>query len=191
MFRLFVGIALPDWVRQELDGVCEGLPGARWVDAETMHITVRFIGEVDGGMADDVHDALCRVSAPAFSLVMTGVDCFEQAGKVHTLWVGVEKQPLLSRLRDKVEYALIRAGLDPERRKFKPHVTLARFRNGDPDRLGAYLQRNSRFATAPFLIDAFTLFRSYQSAGGPHYEALMRYPLAASEASMSAGSAAI
>ncbi|MFO1153635.1 MAG: RNA 2',3'-cyclic phosphodiesterase [Rhodospirillales bacterium] len=177
MLRLFVGIPLPDDIRRDLAGLCTGLPGARWVDAAMMHLTLRFIGEVDGGLADDLHDELTRLVAPGFRLELSGVDCFSTSGKAHTLWTGVAKEPLLVHLRDKVERALVRAGIEPERRKFKPHVTLARFRNGAPDRLGGYFQRYSRFASEPFLVDRFALFRSRLGSEGAHYEVLAEYLL--------------
>jgi 2'-5' RNA ligase len=177
MFRLFVGLAIPPDIRQQLGAICSGLPGARWMEDETLHLTLRFIGEVDGAMADDVHDALTRLAAPMFTLAIAGLGCFDQSGKVHTLFATVEKQQRLSHLRDKVESALVRAGLEPERRKFKPHITLARFRNDVPERFAAYLLTHSRFATDPFLVDRFTLFRSHLSSSGPHYETLAEYAL--------------
>jgi 2'-5' RNA ligase len=176
MYRLFVAIAVPDPARAQLVSLCSGLDGARWVAPEYLHVTLRFIGEVDGGRAEDVHDALSRIRAPNFDLTLGGVDCFAQAGKVHTLWTGVEKEPLLSHLRDKVESAVVRAGLPAERRKFRPHVTLARLK-GAPERLGGYLQRHNRFRTDPVAVDAFTLFRSHLTPKGPHYEALEEYVL--------------
>jgi 2'-5' RNA ligase len=142
-----------------------------------MHMTLRFIGEVDGGVADDIDGALSRVTAPAFDLALSGIDCFEQSGKVHTLWTGVIKQPLLNHLREKVESALFRVGIEPERRKFKPHITLARFRNGTADRIGSYIQHNNAFTTGPFPVECFTLFRSHLGAGGAHYERLADYAL--------------
>lgn len=177
MLRLFVGIPLPEAIRADLCRIATGLPGAKWIDADAMHLTLRFIGEVDGGIADDVNDALSRVAAPAFPLAISGVGCFDQAGKVHTLWAGVGKQPLLAHLRDKVESALVRAGLAPAKRKFKPHITLARFRSGAPERLGDYLQSHGRFVTEPFLVDRFALFRSHLGSEGAYYEVLAEYLL--------------
>lgn len=110
-------------------------------------------------------------------LALSGVDCFASSGKVHTLWAGVAKEPLLVHLQGKIERALVRAGIEPERRKFKPHVTLARFRSGAPDRLGPYFQRHSRFSSEPFLVDRFVLFRSHLGSEGAHYEVLATYPL--------------
>jgi len=177
MFRLFVAIALPEDVRTRLDLICAGVPGARWIEPESMHLTLRFIGEVPGDLAEDIDAALLQVSAPAFDLVLSGVDSFQSGGKVHTLWTGAAKQPLLVHLRDKVESALVRAGCEPERRKFKPHVTLARFRNPDSGRIAAFIQRHNPLSIGPFEVAAFTLFRSHLGGQQPHYEALVDYPL--------------
>lgn len=177
MVRLFVGIPLPDPVTGELQRVCSGLFGARWVDAAALHVTLRFIGEVDGAAAEDVHQALARLRAPAFEMAISGVGCFESGGKVHTLWAGVEKHDLLVRLRDKVEVAVTRAGLPAERRKFKPHVTLARFKNGVATKIGQFLERNNDLQAGPVWVDHFTLFRSHLGGQGAHYESLCDYSL--------------
>ncbi|TVR99612.1 MAG: RNA 2',3'-cyclic phosphodiesterase [Rhodospirillales bacterium] len=177
MFRLFVALPLPDDVRAHLASLCSGLPGARWVAPEAMHVTLRFIGEVGGAEAEDVHEVLGRIQAPAFRLTLSGLGCFESGRKVHTLWVGVEREPHLLHLQEKIESAVVRTGLEPERRKFKAHVTLARFRNGDSPRIGSFIERNNRLALSPFVADRFTLYRSFLGRQGPHYEALADYPL--------------
>jgi 2'-5' RNA ligase len=177
MFRLFVGIPFPEDVRMRLSELCSGLPGAKWIDADSLHLTLRFIGEVGGGQAEDIDAALRRVASPAFELVISGIDCFESSGKVRTLWAGVEKQPLLQHLQSKVESALVRAGCEPERRKFKAHVTLARFRNGAGARIGHFIASNNRLVIGPFTVDHFTLFRSHLGSERAHYEALAEYPL--------------
>ncbi len=177
MIRLFVGIPLPEPVTSDLKRASSGLPGARWIDASAMHVTLRFIGEVDLSTAEDVHQALGRLRAPAFEMAIAGVGCFESGGKVHTLWAGVEKHELLVRLRDKVEVAVTRVGLPAERRKFKPHVTLARFRNGVAARIGHYLEMNNELQAGPVWVDHFTLFRSHLGIQGAHYERLCEYLL--------------
>ena len=177
MLRLFVAVPLPKDVQSDLAGLCSGVPGARWVAADNMHLTLRFIGEVGRGDADDIHQALGRIHLPAFDLVVSGVGCFESGHKVHTLWANVEKSELLSRLREKVEAAVVREGLEPERRKFKAHVTLARFRRGTTGRIGAYIENHDRFRSGPFRVEHFTLFRSHLGSEGPHYEPLAEYPL--------------
>lgn len=178
MFRLFVGIALPPEIRMRLSVLCAGLPGAKWIDAESLHLTLRFIGEVHGDRAEDIDAALEQVDAPAFDLALNGIDCFQSSGKAHTLWAGISKQPLLAHLRDKVESAVVRAGCEPERRKFKPHVTLARLRGStDGARLGAFIQRYNHVTFGPFPVDSFTLFRSHLGGEKAHYEPLVDYPL--------------
>ncbi|MGF1640408.1 MAG: RNA 2',3'-cyclic phosphodiesterase [Rhodospirillales bacterium] len=177
MFRLFVGIAFPEDVRTALAGLCAGLPGAKWVAAENLHLSLRFIGEVGAADADDIHHALARLAAQPFALTIAGVGCFETGRRVHTLWAGIDKEPRLLHLQEKVESAVVRTGFEPERRKFKPHVTLARFRNGTQGRLGVYVETHNRFKTGPFAVDHFTLFRSHLGGAGPHYETLAEYPL--------------
>jgi len=177
MLRLFVAVPLPETIRSDLAGLCSGVPDAKWVARENMHLTLRFIGEVGRGDADDIHQALSRIRLPAFELVVSGVGCFESKRVVHTLWASVEKHELLSRLREKVEASLVRVGLEPERRKFKAHVTLARFRKGSGDRIGAYIENHNRFRTEPFPVEHFTLFRSHLGSQGPYYEPLAEYSL--------------
>lgn len=178
MFRLFVAIPLPPEIRTRLSVLCAGLPGAKWLDPDGLHLTLRFIGEVGGDLAEDIDAALQQVDAPAFELSLSGIDCFHSSGKAHTLWAGISKQPALGHLRDKVESAVVRAGCEPERRKFKPHVTLARLRgNTDAARLGAFIQRYNWVSFGPFAVESFTLFRSHLGGEKAHYEALVDYPL--------------
>ncbi len=178
MIRLFVGLALPDAVRGELAYLQAGLPGAKWVKAESLHLTLKFIGEVDRGVAEDIDTALGAIHTPSFSMVLSGLGCFESKGKVRALWARVSKSQELKRLQEKIESALVRAGLEPERRKFKPHITLARFKNGTPaERIGMFLENNNTFQTDPFPIEHFTLFRSHLGGDGSVYEPLAEYPL--------------
>ena len=177
MFRLFVGIPLPFAVRTRLAGLCSGVPGARWVTPDNMHITLRFIGTVSGADAEDIHERLGGIVSPAFALTLAGVGCFESGRKVHALWVGINREPHLNRLAEKVESAIVRAGMEPERRKFKPHVTLARFRTGGSPRIGAFIESNNPFTAGPFEVEHFTLFRSFLGGEGAHYESLADYPL--------------
>src|ERR1700744_3944885 len=110
MLRLFVGIGFPPELKLRLSLLCGGVPGARWVDAGNLHLTLRFIGEVSEDIAADVDKALAEVKSPRFTLRLGGTGTFG-GNKPDVLWVGVERDPDLVRLRDKVERALIRAGL--------------------------------------------------------------------------------
>ena len=190
MERLFAGIALPADVRERLGGLCAGLAGVRWVAVENMHVTLRFIGDVDRAAGDDVHAALSSVAAPAFALRLAGIGCFESRGRVRTIWAGIEKSASLDHLADKVESAIVRAGFEPGGRKFKGHVTLARLKNVPLARIGGYLESHSAFAAEPFSVESFALFRSHLGKGGPVYERLADYALAAAQPS-NAGNAAM
>ena len=175
--RLFVALPLPAPVLKDLARLCSGLPGARWVAPENMHVTVRFIGEVDGAGADDVHMALGGVRGGAFPLSLTGLGSFQSGRRLRLLWAGVDDQPVLVRLRDDVEKALVRSGLEPERRKFKPHVSLARFTKQPGNKLGPYLDAHGAFSAGPFPVTAFVLMRSFLNRAGAHYEVMADYPL--------------
>jgi RNA 2',3'-cyclic 3'-phosphodiesterase len=177
MIRIFVGVPLPETVREQLAGLCHGLPGARWVAPENLHVTLRFIGEVDEAEAEDIDAVLATIRHPAFPLALHGADCFGSGKKVRVVWAGVEQSEPLMHLYGKVESALVRLGLDPEGRKYKPHVTLARLRDTPRRHLGAFLAAAGSFRTEPFTVTGFTLYRSFLGRQGAHYEALAEYPL--------------
>jgi 2'-5' RNA ligase len=177
MIRLFVGLELPEELRLRLAGLRGGVPGARWVKPESMHLTVRFIGEVDGGRFDDIALALSRIQAPAFELTLTGVSTFGKLRAPHTLWVGVRRNEALSVLHAKVDRALVTTGLEPEGRKYSPHVTLARLKAAEGLRLGGFVTANSLFAAGPARIEQFVLFSSFLSKSGAIYKPEAHYPL--------------
>lgn len=170
MIRLFVGLSLPETHRQQLALIQHGLKGARWISPENLHVTVRFIGEVDEDVAEDLCAALDQVTSPPFDLTLTGVGTFGRPP--HSLWAGVADRPgqTLAHFQSTVESALVRAGLDPEGRKYSPHVTLARCKKSTSrERLGAYLEGHGDFALPEFRVNEFTLFQSHLGQGGAHY----------------------
>lgn len=177
MVRLFVAIPLPPEMRERLAMMSGGIPGARWTAADNFHLTVRFIGEVDGHAYDDVVDALALVRAPGFDLVLSRVDHFGKGDKARVLWIGVEKNPALIHLHGRVESALVRAGLEPEGRKYSPHVTLARLERAPSGRLAAFVQTNHLVRVGPLAVDRFVLFSSWSRGEGPIYEIEAEYPL--------------
>jgi 2'-5' RNA ligase len=176
MLRLFVGIEFPPELKLRLSLLAVGLPGARWVDAGNLHLTLRFIGEVSESVAADIDEALMRVRARPFTIQLAGTGVFG-GDRPRTLWAGIERQPALGGLRDKIEQALMRAGLPPEQRKFSPHVTLARLYNPDLVKLGEFLAVNSRFRADQFAVDHFSLIASYLTKAGAIYEDQGDYPL--------------
>ena len=176
MLRLFVGIEFPPELKLRLSLLETGIAGAKWVDPGNLHLTLRFIGEVDEGVAADIDEALLRVRARRFQLRLAGTGVFG-GNRPHVLWVGVERDPELWALRDKVEQALIRLGLEPESRKFAPHVTLARLRDPDITGLHAFLAANAQFRAEPLPVEQFSLIASYPTKSGSIYEDQADYPL--------------
>ena len=179
MPRLFTGLEIPSDVAFELDLLRGGIGGARWIDRENFHITLRFIGDVNEDVADDIHDALRFIRTRRFDLTLAGVGHFESAGQVHTLWAGVEKNPDLLALRDRIESALVRMGLPPEGRRFLPHVTLCRLRDASVARVSGFLAANNLFRAGPIPVAHFTLFSSYLQHSGAIYTPEAEYFLQA------------
>ena len=176
MLRLFVGIGFPPTLKLQLSLLRSGVPGAKWVDPGNFHLTLRFIGETDEVIAADIDDALVRLRARRFTLQLAGTGVF--GDRPRSLWVGVERSPELVALRDKIEQALIRAGLPPEQRKFAPHVTLARLHNPALDQLRGFLAANAQFRADPLPVEGFSLIASFQTKAGSVYEDQAEYPLA-------------
>jgi 2'-5' RNA ligase len=178
MMRLFVAIALPDVVAATLALIQAGVPGARWQTREQMHLTLRFIGEVDGRNAASIDDALSLISVPPLTLQLKGVGEF--GGKrPHTLWAGVAPNDALLHLQRKIETALQRIGLEAEPRKFTPHVTLARLRATPRGRVMDYLVDHALYASAPFEAEEFILYSSHLSPNGSLYRTEQTYALRA------------
>jgi 2'-5' RNA ligase len=176
--RLFVGLDLPWSLKERLAMLAGGLPGARWVPAENYHLTLRFIGETPGYRAEEIDHALSGLRARGFSLTFAGVGTFRKGGRTTALWAGVERNPQLDLLQSKIETALQRAGLDPERRRFSPHITLARLDNNVPEaKLAAFVQGHNLFRAEPFTVEHFTLFSSRLGKEQSVYTAEVEYAL--------------
>jgi 2'-5' RNA ligase len=186
MIRLFVGIALPENIVDRLMDLQTGLPDARWVEADNLHITLRFIGEVDEGKAADIDEMLSEIRAPAFDVSVAGTGRFGDRRRVRSVWVGVEPTPDLQHLHDKVESACVRAGLPPEGRKFRPHVTLARFSGNASSAADAMVAEYTGWVGGDFHIEEFTLFSSRLGRHGAQYTRERDYSLI-SRAERSAG----
>lgn len=180
MMRAFVGIALPDRVVSGLTAIQAGLPSGRPVPEENFHLTVAFLGEHPNTVIEDVHLALQGIRAPAFSLSMSGVGLFGGT-RPRVLYAGVDPEPGLSRLREKVMQAARGAGLRLDRERYIPHVTLARFNSGlkgeTAQEMRDFAARRMGFRAGPFEVGEFALFRSSLGRNGPTYEVLAAYPL--------------
>jgi 2'-5' RNA ligase len=179
MPRLFTGLEIPQDVAFALSLKRGGLIGARWIDPENYHITLRFIGDVDGRVADEISDSLDRLShSVAFDIRLTHLGVFG-GDKPRALYAGVEVNGALSQLQAAQERVLQRIGLEPEGRKFTPHVTLARLRGGSAPEIAHFIAMAGRFEPLTFPIGRFVLFSSKDSVGGGPYLVEQAYPLAA------------
>ena len=177
MHRLFVALRPPPALRTQLLMLMDGIPGARWQTDEQLHLTLRFIGEVDRPQADDIASALAGIEQPRPTVALKGVGSFDHKGQVHSLWAGVTPDDALKRLHDRIEWAVSRAGIPPDRRAFKPHITIARLgRQAGP--VAPFLVRNAGLTSASATLDAFILFESRLGRDGASYQAIARYPLA-------------
>lgn len=176
MPRLFTALTLPDDVVDLLLDTMEGVPHARWQDAEQLHLTLTFLGEVPDPAIDDLVLALSRVPLAPFPLSLSGVGHFEHKGRPKALWAGVAASAELAALQARVAQACAMAGFPPEARRFVPHVTLARL-SGTVPQVPAWLAANSLLATPPFTVRSFSLVASTMSPVGSHYTPVERFPL--------------
>ena len=178
MPRLFIAVDLPEIIIENLESMAFGIPGAKWVAPEQLHLTVRFIGEVDGAVFRDIRDILNEISFASFSLQLKGVGYFPPRGAPRVLWVGLEKSEPLQLLRKKIDAALIRVRVGPEGRKFSPHITLARLKNSPVQKIANFLSGNGLFSQEPFQVEDFKLYSSVLSPKGAFHKVERVYPLA-------------
>ncbi|MDV3252305.1 RNA 2',3'-cyclic phosphodiesterase [Devosia sp. BK] len=179
MPRLFTGLEIPPDIGFALSLKRGGLTGARWIDPDNYHITLRFIGDVDNQTANDAADNLDYLSESLrFPIRLTHLGTFG-GDKPRALYVGVEPSEALSRLQSAQERMLQRAGLPAEGRKFVPHVTLARLRGTSAEEVARYIAEAGRFEPLTFAVPRFVLFSSRDSVGGGPYVVEQTYPLAA------------
>ena len=176
MPRLFTGLEVPPDVAFELDLLRGGIGGARWIDRENFHITLRFIGDIDDGLAREIAYELDGVEARPFTLRLKGIGAFG-GNKPHTLFAGVEANADLQRLQSIHERICQVLGLSAEARKFTPHVTLARLRDSDPGPVHRFVAAHSLFASRVFEVARFVLFSSRPSRGGGPYAVEESYQL--------------
>lgn len=163
-------------MREALLAVMGNIVGARWQDDELLHLTLRFIGDVDRHRAEDVAAALGSVAHPALDLRLDGIGCFDRRGDIDNIWAGIAPHEPVSALQSAVNRALARAGIAPEERAFVPHITLARFSRGQEPPAPLPVQQ---LWPAPVegRFDHFLLYESELGATGPSYSAIARYPL--------------
>ncbi|WP_033074276.1 RNA 2',3'-cyclic phosphodiesterase [Sphingopyxis sp. MWB1] len=183
--RLFVALRPPRPIRQLLIRAMHGISAARWQDDEQLHLTLRFIGEVDRHQAEDIAAALGALHAPAICARIAGVSLFERQGRPHMMWAVVEPADPIAALHRKVDQLLSRVRIAAETRAFVPHITLARL-NRASGPVAAFLAQNSDLSSPAFAFEHVTLYESELGHGGSRYHPVARYPLALSATSAAA-----
>lgn len=178
MPRLFTGLEIPASLTEPLSMLRGGLPGARWIDPENYHLTLRFIGDVDDALAHEIADLLDQVRRREFTLQLDGLSSFG-GRKPRAVVATAAPSPSMMELHVELERLMQRVGLEPEGRKFTPHVTLARLRDTSSFEVAEYLSARGAFRTPPFTVSHFVLFSSRASVGGGPYVVEAAYPLAA------------
>jgi 2'-5' RNA ligase len=174
--RLFVAIRPPEQIRDLLIDAMDESGDFRWQSDDQLHLTLRFIGEVERPVANDLADALSRIWAGSFAARIAGVGSFEQRNS-GALWAGVEPKAPLAALAARIERVCQQVGLEPERRAFFPHITLARWKGRRSREVADFLERRRGLSSEPFEVTEFILFESRLSRHGAHYEPVASYPL--------------
>ena len=178
MPRLFTGLEIPAEIGQTLSDLRGGLPGARWIDPENYHVTLRFIGDIDGVAANEIASLLFRVNRKPFEVALQGLSSFG-GRKPRAVVASIAPSRPLIELQAELERLMQRIGLEPEGRKYTPHVTLARLRDASSHDVANYLATRHPFRPPPFRVSRFVLYSSRASTGGGPYVVEAAYPLAA------------
>jgi 2'-5' RNA ligase len=177
MIRLFAALPIPDDIGLALARRQTGVEGARWRPLEALHITLRFFGDIREDIARDLDAELTTVHAARFEMALSGVGAFGEGPDLHVLWAGVEENEALRRLSRACESAARRAGLKPETRHFRPHLTLAYLRHPDPSEVAAWIQANNLLKSPPIQVENFGLYSSFLGSEQAHYRLEAEYRL--------------
>ena len=177
MPRLFIAVDLPGPMKKNIETLFFGIPGARWVALDQLHLTVRFIGDVEGALFLDIKTALEEVNISPFNLQLKGMGHFPPRGTPRVIWAGLKKSEPLHLLRKKIDTTLLKIGVEPEGRKFSPHITLARLKKSPLQKVANFLSGNGLFSQEPFQIDDFKLYSSTLTPKGAIHKAERVYSL--------------
>jgi 2'-5' RNA ligase len=177
MIRLFAALSVPPEIAQGLARRQEGVPGARWSQAETLHITLRFFGELTETAAADLDEALSTIGGGPFDVELAGVGAFGEAQEVRSIWAGVTPTAQLTQLAKRCETAARRCGLKPDMRVFRPHVTLAYLKRAPPQKVAAWIADHNLLRSPSWRAWGFGLYSSWRSEDGSRYELERSDPL--------------
>lgn len=178
MPRLFTAIELPEDARKKLAGICTGVQGAKWANPRQIHLTLRFIGNVDTETRTMLASALAGVAAAPFDITIRGLGTFPSDRKpARVLWAGVDSAHALRKVQQQVEAAVLQCGVKPQTLTWKPHITLARFSRPPGKDLQGWLEAHAKLALPPFRVNHFHLFESERGRQGAVHSIVQTYPL--------------
>ncbi len=177
MIRLFAALSIPPGISEGLIRRQSGLHEARWRPAEAFHITLRFFGDIPETAAADLDLELSRIAFRPLDLELKGVGAFGEGADIHAVWAGVADHPGLTRLHRACESAARRAGLAPDGRRYRPHVTLAYLRRADPADVAHWIAANDLLNSPAFRAEGFGLYSSWQTQEGSRYRLERAYPI--------------
>lgn len=176
--RLFIALDLPTDLREALSPLLqEKIPGAKWVSSETLHLTLRFLGECPEETLAELRTGLKGISCPPFSLALKGVGTFPNPQRARVLWAGLETGPELYALQNQVESLAQALGFQAETKTFSPHLTLARLKYPAPREIGRFLEKFRELNSPPFPVEEFHLYSSHLSPRGAEHRKEASYPL--------------
>lgn len=178
--RLFFGLELPDAIKQRLLTIQQPVAGARWQRADQLHLTLAFLGSVEVQQLANVRDAARNLPVKPFDLAVTGIGCFGDPDRPRNLWAGVQPAGELAELHDALVQRLAWLGFRQEKRRFRPHITLSRFRKGAGS-VSDLLRVHKSLVSETFLVDGLALFESIQEKQGSVYRIVERFPFAGTE----------
>ncbi|PJZ61129.1 RNA 2',3'-cyclic phosphodiesterase [Leptospira adleri] len=167
--RTFLGISIPDGVKEQLTSICYGLPDVKWVAEENFHITLVFLGEQNFEDVDRISEFCSKISISDFDLELHSVSFFGKQKSPSILFAGVERNPALIQLQKALDSGLRKRGFSPERQDYHPHVTIGRFKNARAEKISIYLEEFSNFSSSRFSVSEFHIYSSKSSADGPIY----------------------
>ena len=180
MIRVFVGIDLPEEVKKQLTSLQRGLPSALWRPERKMHFTLRFIGNLEEPIAEEVLKELRYVRFPAFHFSLKGIGYFERGGIPHHIWAGVDEDKAIRELQQKIDSAVRKAGAgQADKFKFVPHVTLGKLFGANREEVYGYIRQNNLFHTDGFEATSFILYQSIarENGEGKYYKEIEEFPL--------------
>jgi 2'-5' RNA ligase len=179
MPRLFIALPVPDEIADALVTLQSGVPDAYWVPTENFHVTLCFAGEVQGGVMKDLEEELSDIAGPQFPVAVAGVEQFSSGKQPKALVALVAKSDRLDWLHQKVTTVARNCGVEIDRRKFRPHVTLARFGGGAETghHIAQFMASHSTFHAGPWIADHFALYSSRRSSAGSVYREEAAYDL--------------